>query len=297
MTSTPSLYSDIRYDLVVPNPDQPRKHFDVEQLTELAGSVERLGILEPVIVRPVDDHFVIIAGERRWRAAGIAGLSLIPCRILEIGEVDAYVLSVAENVNRHDMTAIEEAAAYDQLVRYGKTVDEVAELFGKRPQDVQGRLTLLALEPHILQMVEAGQMGVELGRCIAQLKPGNQRVVAQRFARGEVDHTEAIAFARALLEAEAEVSFFDIEEPTEETRLVHAKAARQAQSLMQQIERLSGLLGDLSAMDPATLAEVLGNDVGARLASIERIGRQTTSAIGTLRKAKAVAEARTLAIR
>jgi ParB family chromosome partitioning protein len=124
-------YLDLAIDLIDRHPGQPRKHFDAEALAELAGSIAANGLMQPVTVRPVDDRYVIIAGERRWRACQQAGLDTIPVRVIEIGEEDAFVLSVAENVNRSDMTVLEETEAFAQLVAYGKTHDEIARLFGK----------------------------------------------------------------------------------------------------------------------------------------------------------------------
>lgn len=291
-------YRDLPLDRVDANPDQPRKHFDEDKLRELSESIAANGLLEPIIVRPAaDDRYLLIAGERRWRASKMAGLSAVPGRVMDVDEVQAYVLSVAENVNRDDMTVMEEARAYDQLRRYGKTVDEVAEVFGKRRDMVEARLLLLDLDPQIVKLVESGVMGALLAWHVARLAPGNQRTVANRFARGELDTAAAVEFAKALAEAETEVGFFDVDEPTEEQRVQHERAVRRTKSDLQKIESLSELLGDLAAADPAALAQALGNDVGVRLRSVERIARQARAAQATLGKAKAVAEARTLVVR
>jgi len=290
------MYRNLPVDQIDRNPDQPRKHFDEAKLQELADSIAANGLLEPVIVRKVNDRFLLVAGERRWRASKIAGAASIPALVKKLDEVEAFVLSVAENVNRDDMTVMEEARAYDQLRRYGKGTDEIAKVFGKRPDVVDGRLLLLDLEPHIQKSVEDGTMGALLAWHIAKLQPGNQRVVNQRWSRGEIDTPSAIEFAKALLVAESEVGFFDLVEPTEEERIEHTKKARATANRIDQIERLSGLLGELASADPDDLAAALGNDVERHLASIERIGRQVTRARNNLRTARAVAEARTLTV-
>lgn len=298
MTTTATAYVDLRVDQIDRNPDQPRKAFDIEKLQELADSIAANGLLEPVIVRPAGDRHLLIAGERRWRASKLAGVETIPARVMEgLDDADAYVLSVAENVNRDDMTVMEESDAFAQLIAHGKTVDDIARLFGKSKTFVETRLSFLDLCDEVRDMVEKGRMGPWLARYVAKLRPGNQRTVATRWARGEFQHeTEASEFASALAGAEAEVSIFDMEEPTEEERAVHQRQARAARSQADQIERLSGLLGELAAADPADLATALGNDVYARFQSMDRITRQATQARAVLSKAHAVAQARSMVV-
>jgi ParB family chromosome partitioning protein len=293
---TTYTYRDMPVDQIDRNPGQPRKQFDADKLRELSESIAANGLLEPIIVRPADGRYLIVAGERRWRASQQAGLTSVPVRIMDLDEVEAYVLSVAENVNRNDMTVMEEARSFAQLQAYGKSVEEISRVFGKRASTVRERLTLTTLEPHIADLIDTGVVGPALGYKLSWLQGGNRRQIAQRLARGEVDHQAACDLADATYEAEQQTGFFDVEEPTEEERLAHQRAARQARSLVDQIERLSALLGDLATADPADLAAALGADVGARLDSVDRIGRQVSSATRNLRKAKAIAEARTLVI-
>lgn len=298
--STQHQFRNLRLDAIDRNPGQPRKHFDQDALNELAASIAKNDLLEPIVVRPHPDHdgrWLIIAGERRWRAAQIAGKTRVPTRVLELGEADAYVLSVAENVNRADMTVMEEADAYAQLRAYGKTVDEIADLFGKRPQDIGWRIDLLNLEPEGRDLVAKGHIGPDLAWSISRLAPGNQRVVIHRFATGAFpSQTAAREFADALFSASQDTSMFEVEEPTLEERQEHAKRARAAKSTLDQIERLSGLLTDLAAQDPAALAEALGNDVGTRLAAMQAVATAATKAKNVLRTAKAVAEARVVQV-
>jgi ParB family chromosome partitioning protein len=292
-----TAYVDLPVDQITPHPGQPRKHFDETALAELAGSLKANGLLEPVIVRPVDGRYVLIAGERRWRAAQIAGLDVVPARVMDIAEVDAFVLSVAENVNRADMTVLEESAAYDQLRRYGKSVPEIAALYGKRTSDIDARLLLLDLDDTAKAMVESGQMGPYLAWHIARLRPGNQRIVAARWARGEFDHeTAAAEFASALLNAEDQAGFFDIDEPTLEDRAEHKRRAKAAKSTLDAVERLAGALVELAESDPADLAAALGADVAARGAAVAHVAKLASRAQLVMRKAKAHAEARTLAV-
>jgi ParB family chromosome partitioning protein len=289
-------YPEIPLTQIDRNPGQPRKHFDTDLLAELAASIEANGLLEPIIVRPAGDRFIIIAGERRWRASQMAGLTVVPTRVMDLPEDDAFVLSVAENVNRSDMTVMEEAEAYAQLRRYGRTTEEIARLFGKRRDMIDARLTLLDLLPEIQRLVETGTVGARLAWHIAKLKAGNQRTVANRFARGELDETAACEFAAALLEAEQQVGFFDVEEPTQEDREEHVKRARKVRSTSDQIARIAELLSELGEVDPGDLADALGNGVGAQLEAMDRVGKLVGKARRNLRKAKAKAEARTLVV-
>lgn len=299
-SSTQHQFRNLRIDAVDRNPGQPRKHFDEERLQELADSIAANSLLEPIVVRPNPDaegRFVIIAGERRWRAAQrVPGLTRIPARVLEIAEADAFVLSVAENVNRHDMTVMEEARAYAQLITYGKTPEEIADLFGKRVSTIRERLALVDLDPMVVDAIDAGQVGALLGWSLARLEPGNQRHIVTRVLRGDLDQAQATDLADAMFEAAQQGGFFDLEEPTEEEREKHAKRARQAKSTLDQIERMTALLAEITTQDPAALADALGNDVAARLAALAALTTQATKARNRMRTAKALTEARSISL-
>lgn len=292
------MFTDLALDRIVANPDQPRKHFDADALAELAASITASGLIEPLIVRPVGDVFVLVAGERRWRAAAIAQLAEVPVRVMDLDEVDAYVLSVAENVNRADMTAGEEAESFAQLVAYGKTVGDVAALFGKSAEYVRARLSFLDLVPEARRLLDSGQVGTNLARYVAVLQPGNQRHLLNLFARGEFkSEIEATHFARSLAAAESADGLFDVEEPTEEDRAETAAAGRQVRSTLDKVDRLMALLSDLADTAPAELAAALGSDLNPRLAQVERITGVAQRARQQMRKAKAHAAAQVVDVR
>lgn len=292
------MYRDIALADITPNPDQPRKHFDRDALVELAGSIRANGLLEPILVRPVGDTFVIIAGERRWRASNMAGLASAPCRVLDLDEQDAYVLSVAENVNRADMTVMEEVDSFAQLVAYGKTHDEIATMFGKSVAYVDVRLSFRGLVDEAKALLTRGEIRPNLARYIADLQPGNQRTVVNKWARGEFKHEiEATHFARSLAAAEGEVGFFDVEEPTVEDREVHRAKAAAARRSASETERLMSALSHLADMAPAELASLLGDELAGHVDRIERVTSAAQAARQNLRKAKAHAVAAQLAIR
>ena len=138
----------LRTSDIEPNPDQPRKNFDETELAALADSIAANGLIEPIVVRssPSEGMYQIIAGERRWRASMLAGLSEIPVRIMELDDKKAAQIALIENVQREDLNAVEEASAYEALVkRFGMTHDEIAAQIGKSRAAVTNAIRLLDL--------------------------------------------------------------------------------------------------------------------------------------------------------
>jgi len=139
---------DLPIASIVPNPHQPRVHFDEESLTELAASVREIGVLQPVLVRPGEQEgtYELIAGERRWRAARRAGLAVIPAIIRMTDDLGSVERALVENLHRQDLTALEEASAYQQLVEdFSLTHEQVASRVGKSRSAVTNTLRLLSL--------------------------------------------------------------------------------------------------------------------------------------------------------
>src|SRR3954454_12972218 len=147
----------IPVDQVVPNPNQPRLHFDEAALADLADSIAQIGVLQPVLVRRVDDAFQLIAGERRWRAARRAGLTEIPAIVRDSDDVAAVEEALVENLHRADLTALEEAAAYLQLIEdFQLTHDDVAKRVGKSRSAVTNTLRLMGLPPEVQRLLADG---------------------------------------------------------------------------------------------------------------------------------------------
>jgi ParB family chromosome partitioning protein len=166
---------------VVPNPHQPRVHFDEESLGELAASITQLGVLQPILVRSVDGRFQLIAGERRWRAARRAGLTTIPAVIRTSDDVSAVEQALVENIHRADLTPLEEAAAYQQLIEdFDLTHDDVAHRVGKSRSAVTNTLRLLALPPGVQQLLADGRLSA--GHARALLGTPN-RALQEQLAR------------------------------------------------------------------------------------------------------------------
>lgn len=160
---------DLPIDAVGPNPDQPRKTFERVPLEELAASIGAMGIVEPLIVQPwpptdetrigFDPDWRIVAGERRWRAAKMAGLTVVPCLVRDdLADHEALELSMVENVLRRDMNPLEEAEGYQRLIDAGMTVESISARLGKRASAIRSSLTLLKLEPGIRDLVAKGHL-------------------------------------------------------------------------------------------------------------------------------------------
>jgi len=152
---------ELELDKIFPNPDQPRKVFDEDKLIDLAESITEHGVLQPIIVTPREDKYMIIAGERRFRASGRAGLKTIPALIRELDDEKIMELALIENVQRDDLNPIEEARAYDVLqTKYGYTQDKLAKRMGKSRSAIANTTRLLALPEDVQQMVQDGKLTV-----------------------------------------------------------------------------------------------------------------------------------------
>jgi ParB family chromosome partitioning protein len=171
---------------IVPNPGQPRAQFDEESLSELTASIRALGVLQPVLVREVDtDQFQLIAGERRWRAARRAGLTTIPAIIRRTDDRGVAEQALVENLQRQDLTALEEAAAFQQLIEdFGLTHDEVASRVGKSRSTVTNTVRLLQLPPAVQRMVAEGQLTAGHARALLATP---DRALQEQLARRAVE--------------------------------------------------------------------------------------------------------------
>jgi ParB family chromosome partitioning protein len=162
------MLQEISVSAMEPNPNQPRAHFDEESLADLAASIRELGVLQPVLVRPGDDgHYYLIAGERRWRAARRAGLATIPALVRDTDEIGAIEQALVENLHRQDLTALEEASAYQQLIEdFHLTHEEVAQRVGKSRAAVSNTLRLLQLPPAIQHLLADGRLSAGHARAL-----------------------------------------------------------------------------------------------------------------------------------
>ena len=181
-----SPYQILPVHKVEPNPDQPRQDFDEEELSALAASIAEHGIVQPLTVRSLgtSGYYQIIAGERRWRAARMAGLSEVPAVIMEADDKKTMVLALIENLQRQDLNPVEEALGYQRLMgEFGLTQEEAAAKVGKSRPAVANALRLLGLSPEVLEMVRAGKLSAGHARAVLVLKTEKAQIdAAQKIA-------------------------------------------------------------------------------------------------------------------
>lgn len=170
---------------ITPNPNQPRVHFDEESLAELTASVQQIGVLQPVLVRELASGFELIAGERRWRAAGRAGLATIPAVVRTTDDLASVEQALIENLHRQDLTALEEAAAYQQLIEdFELTHEQVAERVGKSRSAVTNTLRLLGLPPSIQHLLADNRLSAGHARALLGTP---DRALQEELARQAAD--------------------------------------------------------------------------------------------------------------
>lgn len=170
--------TEVEIEKIKPNPNQPRKNFDVDALNELAASIKTHGIVQPIVVNDLGyGTYMIIAGERRWRAANICGLKTVPAVIRNYTDKQVKEISIIENLQREDLNPVEAARAIKELMdEYGLTQDAVAERIGKSRPSVANTLRLLSLYPDVLKMVEDGKLSAGHARCLVVVEDKNNQI-------------------------------------------------------------------------------------------------------------------------
>ncbi|MEW5703988.1 MAG: ParB/RepB/Spo0J family partition protein [Pseudomonadota bacterium] len=185
----------IAVDLLQPGRHQPRHRFDEEAIATLAQSIREKGVLQPILVRQLEgsERFEIIAGERRWRAAQIAGLHEVPVLVRHFTDNDALEIALVENVQRQDLTPLEEAEGYRRLMdEFAHTQEDLAKVIGKSRSHIANTLRLLGLPPKVKEMLEAGALSAGHGRAL--LNVANAEILAKEIVRKglNVRQTEAL---------------------------------------------------------------------------------------------------------
>lgn len=174
--------SSLRISEVEPKSDQPRRDFDMESLEALSESIKKYGVLQPIAVRPLaNGNYQIVAGERRWRAARMAGLLEIPVTVIEADDEKAASVALVENLQRRDLSAVEEASAYLSLTEeYGLTHEEIAKRVGKSRAQITNMLRLLELPEEALKMLGDGDISVGHAKVLLSLSDGELIVKAAK---------------------------------------------------------------------------------------------------------------------
>ena len=192
---------------VEPNPDQPRHQFDEEQLDALADSIREHGILQPLAVRSIGEGFYqIIAGERRWRAARLAGLSEVPVVVIEADDKTVMELALVENLQRQDLNPMEEAEGYRSLMQeYGMTQEQAAQRVGKSRPAVANALRLLALPEELRQLVTEGLISAGHARAILSLPTeALQKSAAQKIMALSLSVRQAETLCKSMMKEKKE---------------------------------------------------------------------------------------------
>ena len=176
---------------LAPNPAQPRSQIAAENLEGLAASIAARGVIEPIVVRPQAGRFQIIAGERRWRAAQLAGLERVPVVVREASDEDVGLLALVENLQREDLNPIEEALAFRRLADAGSmTHGAIASEVGRSRTAVTNTLRLLELTPQVRRLVETGKLRAAAGRALVPLDAATQAQLAEEIIRGDLSVRE-----------------------------------------------------------------------------------------------------------
>lgn len=172
---------ELPIDAIDPNPEQPRRRFDAERLRELADSIRRDGVLQPVVVRRAGERFELIMGERRWRAAQQAGLGTIPAVVSDVEDRQLLELAIVENVQRQDLNPIELAHAYRALAETGATQEEIGRRVSKDRSSIANHLRLLDLSREIQEDVETGRLTMGHAKALLQIpNPERRRQLRDR---------------------------------------------------------------------------------------------------------------------
>ncbi|MGW1157737.1 ParB/RepB/Spo0J family partition protein [Streptomyces sp. NPDC002519] len=288
-------------DQIHRNERQPREYFEPNALQELADSIKRFGLMQPIEVRKDGDaSYEIVAGERRWRAHQIAELTEIKCIITadDLTEMERFKRSVAENINRADMTPMEEAKAFRRILdeQKGAEAKDVAKEFGKSSQYVMLRLALLDLTEEVQKHVNSGAIGTQAAVQIAALTPGNQRAVMAKWAKGAfAGDNELVHFAYALKQQQGQVVAMLVEDMSPEEREERQRERTKTRNSIDRIEQVLGLLEELAKADPMKLALALEGEVSKRLDQMDRVADAVAKARFNMRQAKAHADAREIA--
>ena len=185
-----------------PNPLQPRKHFDTGGLQELAGSIRQYGVLQPLTVRKAGGAYELVAGERRLRAARLAGLTEVPCLLADVDEEASGMLALVENLQRRDLDYIEEAEGLQKLMQqYHLSQEQAARRIGKSQSAVANKLRILRHPPSVLQALRESHLTERHARAVLRLPESRRTAALEKIARDKLSVREADRLVDAMLAA------------------------------------------------------------------------------------------------
>lgn len=219
-----SQMAEIAVKDIIPNPTQPRREFDEEALAELADSIRTLGIIQPITVKATDDgRYIIISGERRWRAAQIAEIEVLPAYIREVDDTNLHAMALVENVQRQDLNAIEIALSLQRLIdECGLTQDALAEKVGMKRSTVSNYMRLLKLPNEVQLALKEGIISMGHAKAIAGAEQKKQTSLLRKCVKKDLSVRQMEALVRSLTESgtKSTVAVEDEEYPETYLRLV-----------------------------------------------------------------------------
>ena len=210
---------NIKYDAIRPDPNQPRKTFHTEALNEMAESLDSEGLLQPIIIRPDEEaatkerRYIIIAGERRWRAAGMLGWDTIPSIVRrDLTSKDVSKLQLLENIVRQDLDPVEEARAMAGMVDEGCTVQDLGNALGRPIQQINWRIQMLNAAPEVLKLVSSGDLVPSTAHTISTLPPERQLDALHLIVKGNLNHSQALLVCEKIQSGERQDSLMTVPE-------------------------------------------------------------------------------------
>lgn len=191
---------EIPLDEICPNPAQPRKVFDDSMIEELAVSIKEVGLIQPVVVRPLEKGYELIVGERRFRAARRAGLEKIPALVQDVDPSEQRLMALVENIHRSDLSSVEEAISLKEILdRTGWNQSELALKLGRSQSAIANKLRLLRLEDPVQEMILSGRLGERQGRALIGLPAEEQVALAEKAVEQEISAKKLEDMSRAIL--------------------------------------------------------------------------------------------------
>lgn len=194
-----------------PNPEQPRKYFDPEAMDALISSIERYGVISPITVRECgENEYELITGERRYRAAYAAGLKEIPCIVAQASRADCALLSLLENLQREDLSFLEIAESYRELVeKDGFTSRELSRRLGDRPYEVKERISLMRLDPVVRKYIRSFRLTERQAAALLKIKDKEKQIEAvRRICENSLNESDTIRFVAGLVKDKSEPNVY-----------------------------------------------------------------------------------------
>jgi ParB family chromosome partitioning protein len=251
---------NLRWDDIQPDPEQPRKHFDEAGLLQLAESLKSNGLLQPIIVRPDPTNhpkakrYIIIAGERRWRAASILQWETMPAIVhRNISLQDAAKLQLLENIVRQDLNPVEEAQAFKKMLDEGYSLQELAETVGLASCQISWRVQMLSARPDVLDLVAKGHIKPSIAHELSKLSPNGQGRALRVITSEKLSYNEVLALCQKIWGEEHQVEMFA------DTRLTDDEQ-RAARTFADAFSRIGSVLTRLQRMEdkqPGLMAQAL----------------------------------------